>query len=190
VVLLSHSVIWTASLAATYAALLSMDLSQFIALLPESIASHVDPSAGAFAIAFVLVKLTGPVRLMFDVAITPTLAGYLRGTWLAGPLGLRKKSKQAAQGQQDSYRHLVRLAAPGAQRGRERVAAWSSQAVRAFKTNFATLRSKSRGAGAGPGPTTLRWTLKEHNLLLKARRLSTPKRDVSALVRTHNLQPH
>eukprot|EP00961_Rhodomonas_salina_P094947 1277603-Rhodomonas_salina.1 len=41
--------------------------------------------AGAFAIAFVLVKLTGPVRLMFDIAITPTLAGYLRGTWLAGP---------------------------------------------------------------------------------------------------------
>jgi hypothetical protein len=42
------------------------------------------PSAGAFAVAFVLVKLTGPFRLMIDVAIAPTLAAYLRNTSLAG----------------------------------------------------------------------------------------------------------
>jgi hypothetical protein len=59
-------------------------MNTFLQLLPETIASHVDPSAGAFAIAFVLVKLTGPLRLMIDLAITPILARYLRRTWLAG----------------------------------------------------------------------------------------------------------
>jgi hypothetical protein len=43
----------------TWVAIKSMDMTRFLALLPEAVASHVDPSAGAFAIAFVLVKLTG-----------------------------------------------------------------------------------------------------------------------------------
>jgi hypothetical protein len=91
VILLSHSTIWAGSLAATFVALKSMDISQFIALLPGAIASHIDPSASAFAIAFVVVKLTGPGRLMIDLAITPMLARYLSSTWLAGPLGLDRR---------------------------------------------------------------------------------------------------
>ena len=78
VILLSHSTIWAASLAGTWMALKSMDMTHFMALLPTAISSHVDPSAGAFAIAFVVVKLTGPGRLMIDLAITPVLARYLR----------------------------------------------------------------------------------------------------------------
>lgn len=196
VVLLSHSVIWVGSLAATWAALNSMDLSSAIALLPESIASHVDPSAGAFAIAFVLVKLTGPVRLMFDIAITPTLAGYLRGTWLAGPLGLRKKdtlASGAAAESRDSYRMLMGLgvaAAPGANGHRERMEAWSGQTVRFVKAKYALLRARHRFPASkdphAPGPAvpkTLKWTLKEHNYLLRARKAGTPKRDASAPVR-------
>ena len=43
-------------------------------------ASHIDPSAGAFAIAFILVKLTGPGRMLIDIALAPILAGYLQLT--------------------------------------------------------------------------------------------------------------
>mmetsp|Transcript_23614 Transcript_23614/g.76903 ORF Transcript_23614/g.76903 Transcript_23614/m.76903 type:complete len:306 (-) Transcript_23614:97-1014(-) len=106
VVLLSHSTIWGLSLMGTYAFIQSMDLTAFIELLPKSIASHVDPSAGAFAIAFVLVKLTGPARLMIDFAITPTLAGFLRQTWLAGPLGLKKFTED----DKNAYKVVGRLA--------------------------------------------------------------------------------
>jgi hypothetical protein len=56
---LSHSTIWAGSLLATWLAIKSMDMTHFLSLLPAGVASHVDPSAGAFAIAFVLVKLTG-----------------------------------------------------------------------------------------------------------------------------------
>mmetsp|Transcript_105718 Transcript_105718/g.170132 ORF Transcript_105718/g.170132 Transcript_105718/m.170132 type:complete len:335 (+) Transcript_105718:14-1018(+) len=90
VVLLSHSTIWAGSLVATWLAIKSMDMTKFLGMLPDTIASHIDPSAGAFAIAFVVVKLTGPMRLMVDLAITPMLARYLRHTWLAGPLGLQQ----------------------------------------------------------------------------------------------------
>jgi hypothetical protein len=84
---------------------------------PCSIASHIDPKAGAFAVAFVLTKLTGPGRLMIDIAITPTLAGYLRNTWLAGPLGLRASHEMAAahpmgsasRAKPDSYRVMGAL---------------------------------------------------------------------------------
>ena len=90
VVLLSHCTIWAGSLVATWLAIKSMDMTKFLGMLPDTIASHIDPSAGAFAIAFVVVKLTGPMRLMLDLAITPMLARYLRHTWLAGPLGLQQ----------------------------------------------------------------------------------------------------
>lgn len=56
---LSHSTIWAGSLLVTWLAIKSMDMTRFLSLLPAGVASHVDPSAGAFAIAFVLVKLTG-----------------------------------------------------------------------------------------------------------------------------------
>jgi hypothetical protein len=58
-----------------------------LGILPHGYLTEVSihfPSAGAFAVAFVLTKITGPIRLMIDIAITPTLAGYLRHTWLAG----------------------------------------------------------------------------------------------------------
>ena len=90
VVLLSHSTIWAGSLVATWLAVKSMDMTHFLGMLPDAISSHIDPSAGAFAIAFVVVKLTGPMRLMVDIAITPMLARYLRHTWLCGPLGLQQ----------------------------------------------------------------------------------------------------
>lgn len=90
VVLLSHSTIWAGSLVATWLAVKSMDMTHFLGMLPDAISSHIDHSAGAFGIAFVVVKLTGPMRLMVDIAITPMLARYLRRTWLCGPLGLQQ----------------------------------------------------------------------------------------------------
>lgn len=141
VALLSHSTIWAGSLAATYAVLQGMDMDVFLSMLPHSMSSHIDPKAGAFAVAFVLTKLTGPGRLMIDIAITPTLAGYLRRTWLAGPLGLRPSSEMVrahpmtpwtSRAKADSYRVMGALGrqqamvAGGryrvrAQQGRERV---------------------------------------------------------------------
>jgi hypothetical protein len=74
VIALSHSIIWGLSLVGAYAALSTMDVAPVLAMLPASVASHIDPKAGAFAIAFVLVKLTGPARMMLDIAMAPVLA--------------------------------------------------------------------------------------------------------------------
>eukprot|EP00802_Teleaulax_amphioxeia_P009801 Tamp_09823.p1 GENE.Tamp_09823~~Tamp_09823.p1 ORF type:complete len:395 (-),score=50.33 Tamp_09823:771-1955(-) len=103
VIMVSHSTIWAGSLLGAWLVIKSHqdDMTAFLQLLPESIASHIDPSAGAFAIAFVLIKLTGPFRLMIDIAITPMLAKYLRRTWLAGPLGLHSLPRTQGRLTQD-----------------------------------------------------------------------------------------
>jgi hypothetical protein len=58
----------------------------------QGIDEQADSSAGAFAVTFILVKTTMPVRLLIDAAITPKLAQKLEGTPLAGPLGLGKEN--------------------------------------------------------------------------------------------------
>lgn len=134
-------------------------MDEIIRMLPESIASHLDPSLGAFAVAFVLVKLTGPFRLMIDVAIAPTLAAYLRNTSLAGPLGLRKSAEMAGvaqgAGKPDSYRAVQRLVKPLAEAGRERLKARARSAVANTRARWQRLgkavRSIKPGGGGRPG---------------------------------------
>lgn len=69
-----------------------MDVDSLLQQLPDAISSRVDPNAGAFAVTFVLVKATTPIRLVIDAFITPKLANVLQDTPLAGPLGLSKEA--------------------------------------------------------------------------------------------------
>ena len=57
--------------------------------MAEAVAAKIDPSAGAFAIAYVLSKVAAPARIAADIAVTPVVAKALRETPLAGVLGLK-----------------------------------------------------------------------------------------------------
>ena len=56
---------------------------------PRSVASHVDTSAGNFAAAFVIVKVTAPLRWVVELTLIPRMVDVIRQTPLAQPLGLR-----------------------------------------------------------------------------------------------------
>mmetsp|Transcript_47063 Transcript_47063/g.75827 ORF Transcript_47063/g.75827 Transcript_47063/m.75827 type:complete len:119 (-) Transcript_47063:167-523(-) len=92
VALLSHFSIQGFAYVAIYSVVSGMDVDALLQQLPEAISSRVDPSAGAFAVTFVLVKATTPIRLLIDAFITPKLADVLQNTPLAGPLGLSKQT--------------------------------------------------------------------------------------------------
>ncbi|KAJ1488093.1 hypothetical protein T484DRAFT_1940001 [Baffinella frigidus] len=142
IVIVSHTTIWALSLIGIYAWLSTMDISIILNQLPASIASKIDPSAGAFAIAFILVKISGPPRMLIDIALAPILAGYLRGTWLAGPLGLRTKAAMQTNGQPLRTACYDAMASQGRiarRRGRESFSSGKDRATTAWA------KSKSRG---------------------------------------------
>uniref|UniRef100_A0A7S0W563 DUF1279 domain-containing protein n=1 Tax=Hemiselmis tepida TaxID=464990 RepID=A0A7S0W563_9CRYP len=64
-------------------------LDTLLPLLPESVSSHVDASAGNFAATFLIVKVTAPLRWVVEIALIPRMVEVIRQTPLAQPLGLR-----------------------------------------------------------------------------------------------------
>ena len=90
VALLSHVAIQGLAFAVVYPLVQSAgDIGQLTRQLPEFLSARIDPTAGALAVTFILVKATMPARLLMDAAITPKLADVLSNTPLAGPLGLK-----------------------------------------------------------------------------------------------------
>ena len=90
VALLSHVAIQGLAFALVYPLVQSAgDIGQLTRQLPEFLSARIDPTAGALAVTFILVKATMPARLLMDAAITPKLADVLSNTPLAGPLGLK-----------------------------------------------------------------------------------------------------
>ena len=90
VALLSHVAIQGLAFAVVYPLVQSAgDIGQLTQQLPEFLSARIDPTAGALAVTFILVKATMPARLLMDAAITPKLADVLSNTPLAGPLGLK-----------------------------------------------------------------------------------------------------
>ncbi|KAJ1485029.1 hypothetical protein T484DRAFT_1946373 [Baffinella frigidus] len=96
--LLVHFSIQLSVLAVVYTAISTAGdpaatLASLLALLPQglgdAVASKIDPSAGTFAVAFVLTKASAPVRIAMDLAVTPIVADALRNTAVAGILGLK-----------------------------------------------------------------------------------------------------
>jgi len=95
VAVLSHFTNLAVFFAVIYSVLMTMDMQAVINMLPEFVATRIDPNGGAVAVSYIIVKALSPVRLLLDVALIPKLAEALRPTPLAGFFGLDPDVEQA-----------------------------------------------------------------------------------------------